>query len=75
MDQDFHILKICLHVKDKGMQGKVLQISTHSTWETSFKYSVQLRPALEEKKEFKNLVLLKALYNYCSGYLQEETNH
>lgn len=73
MGQAFLILKIFLHVKDKGMQGEF----THSG-DTYSKHSIQLRSALEEKKKFKNLVLLKfftALYNYWSSYLQEMTNH
>lgn len=73
MGQAFLILKIFLHVKDEGTQGEF----SHSR-DTYSKHSIQLRSALEEKKKFKNLVLLKfftALYNYCSSYLQEVTNH
>lgn len=48
--------------------------------DTYSKYFIQLRSALEDKREFKNLVLFiffttSILYNYCSGYLQEERNH
>lgn len=73
MGQAFLILKIFLHVKDEGTQGEF----SHSR-DTYSKHSIQLRSALEEKKKFKNLVLSKfftALYNYCSSYLQEITNH
>lgn len=48
--------------------------------DTYSKYFIQLRSALEDKRELKNLVLFiffttSILYNYCSGYLQEGRNH
>lgn len=54
-----------------------MNIQSFDLRDTHYKDSIQSRSALEEKKKFKNLVLVKffsALYNYCSGYLEEETS-